>query len=72
MPRTSKHWRLGIFVPRQTSAESILDMLRYENATVVSGPNPEDLWEIEMPNAPSQARWHSFGIRTGAAWVVNR
>jgi hypothetical protein len=76
MPRPHKFWRLEIHVAQAPSSSNdtngILDMLRYENATVISGPDAEGYWEIEMPHAPSAARWASFAIPTRSAWVVTR
>jgi hypothetical protein len=74
MPK--KFWRLEIYVPQAPTSSittnGILDMLRYENAIVVSGPDVEGVWELEMPHAPTAARWASFGIATRSAWVVTR
>jgi len=67
MPRLAK--RIWFLIRRdhldQRPVGSVLDMLRFDHATVESYP-PEGFYLFAVDHRPTLARWESFGIKVHA------
>lgn len=55
-----KRYYFAIKANRYTQAESLLDMLRYDSATVHKLINT--WWLLSSEKQPTRGRWSSFGI----------